>query len=131
MAACNKKTSGKGLSREKTKVCSRHFRSSDLKKSLNGRVYVKDNVVSSRFKWCPESPRKKKAPAVRFPLQSTSKTKSSTSAATCSSFIDSMNESAETVQKAYTDEPEQLDAEDAMIEKLEENMLPEDLSRNF
>jgi len=42
-----------------------------------------------------------------------------------------MNESAETVQKAYTDEPEQLDAEDAMIEKLEENMLPEDLSRNF
>ena len=40
---------------EKTKVCSRHFRSSDLKKSLNGRVYVNDNVVPSRFKWCPES----------------------------------------------------------------------------
>ena len=89
---------------EKTKVCSRHFRSSDLKKSLNGRVYVKEIVVPSRFKFCPESQRKRKAPAVRFPLQ-------------CSSFIDSRNES-ETVQKAYVDELEQ-DAEDAMIEKLE------------
>ena len=36
---------------EKTKVCSRHFRSSDLKKLLNGGVYVKDNVVPSRLKW--------------------------------------------------------------------------------
>ena len=79
-------------------------------------------MVPSRFKWCPESPRKRRAPAVRFPLQSTTKTKSSTSAATCSSFIDSMNES-ETVQKAYADELEQ----DAMSEKLEENMLSEDL----
>ena len=35
---------------EKTKVCSRHFRSSDLKKSLNGSKYLKDNVVPSRFK---------------------------------------------------------------------------------
>ena len=40
---------------EKTKVCSRHFWSSNLKKSLNGRVYVNDNVVPSRFIWCPES----------------------------------------------------------------------------
>ena len=53
------------------------------------------------------------------------KNKSSTSAATCSSIIDSMNES-ETVQKAYADELQQ-DAEDAKIEKLEENMLSEDL----
>ena len=51
MAACNKKREGKDFRMtEKTKVmCSRHFRSSDLKKSLNGRVYVKDNVVPSRF----------------------------------------------------------------------------------
>ena len=83
---------------EKSKVCSRHFRSSDLKKSLNGRVYVKDNVVPSRFKWCPESPQKRKAPAVWFRLQATTKAKPSTSTATCSS-LHSMNES-ETVQKA-------------------------------
>lgn len=116
---------------EKTKVCSRHFRSSDLKKSLNGRVYVKDNVVPSRFKWCPESPRKRKAPAIRFPLQATTKTtttKSSTSDVTCSS-LDSVNES-ETVQKASADELEQ-DAEDAMIEKLEEKMLSEDLKQKL
>ena len=86
-------------------------------------------MVPSRFKWCPESPRKRKAPEVQFPLQSTSKTKSSTSVATCSSFIDSMNES-ETVQKAYTDELEQ-DAEDVMIETLQENMLSEDLKQKL
>jgi len=40
-----------------------------------------------------------------------------------------MNES-ENVQKAYTDELEQ-DAEDAMIEKLQENMLPEDLKHRL
>ena len=88
MAACNKKREGKDFRvTEKTKVCSRHFRSSDLKKSLNGRVYVKDNVVPSRFKRCQESSRKRKAPAVRFPSQTTTKTKTtkpSTSAMTCS-----------------------------------------------
>ena len=113
---------------EKTKVCSRHFRSSDLKKSLNGRVYVKDNVVPSRFKWCPESPRKRKAPAARFPLKATTKTKPSTSTSTCSS-LDSVNES-ETVQKANVYKPEQ-DAEDAMTEKLEEKMLSEDLKQKL
>ena len=106
---------------ETTKVCSRHFRSSDLKKSLHGRVYVKDNVVPSRFKWCPESPRKRKTPAVRFPsIKATTKTKPSTSTATCSS-LDSMNES-ETVQKENAYKLEQ-DAEDAMSENLEEKML--------
>lgn len=113
---------------EKTKVCSRHFRSSDLKKSLNGRLYVKDNVVPSSIKWCPESPRKRRAPTVRFPLQATTKTKPSNSTATCSS-LDSMNES-ETVQKANAYKPEQ-DAEDAMTEKLEEKMLSEDLKQKL
>ena len=89
-----------------------------MKKSLNGRVYVKDNVVLSRFKWCPESPRKRKAKAVRFPIKATTKTKPSTSTATCCS-LDSMNES-DTVQKANVYKLEQ-EAEDAMTEKLEEN----------
>ena len=109
-------------------VCSRHFPSSDLRKSLNGRVYVKDNVVPSRFKWFPESPQKRKAPAIRSPLQATTKTKPSTSAATCSSS-DSMNES-ETVRKANADELEK-DAENAMTEKLEEKMLSEDLKQKL
>ena len=116
---------------EETKVCSPHFRSSDLKKSLNGRVYVKDNVVPSRFKWCQELPRKRKAPAIRFPSQAITKTKTtepSTNAVTCSS-LDSVNES-ETVQKANANELEQ-DAEDATIEKLEEKMLSEDLKQKL
>lgn len=112
---------------EKTKVCSRHFRSSDLKKSLNGRIYVKDNVVPSRFKWCPESPQKRKAPAARFPLQATTKRKPSTSSAACSS-LDSMNKSETGVQEANAYKLEQ-DAEDAMTEKLEEKMLSEDLKQ--
>ena len=112
---------------EKTKVCSRHFRSSDLKKSLNGRVYVKDNVVPSRFKWCPESPRKRKAPAVRFRLQATTKAKPSTS--TASSSLHSMNES-EAVQKANAYKLEQ-DTEDAMNEELDEKKLSEDLKQKL
>ena len=113
---------------EKTKVCSRHFRSSDLKKLLNGRIYVKDNVVPSRFKWCPESPRKRKAPAVQFRLQAMTKAKPSTSTATCSS-LHSMNES-ETVQKANACKLEQ-DTEDAMNEELDEKMLSEDLKQKL
>ena len=112
---------------EKTKVCSQHFRSSDLKKSLNGRVYVKDNVVPSRFKWCPESPQKRKAPAARFPLQATTKTKPSTSSAACSS-LDSMNKSETGEANAYKLEQ---DAEDVMTEKLEEKKLSEDLKQKL
>ena len=114
---------------EKTKVCSRHFWSSDLKKSLNGRIHVKDNVVPSRFKWCPESQQKRKAPAARFPLQATTKTKPSTSFAACSS-LDSMNKSETGVQEANAYKLEQ-DAEDAMTEKLEEKMLSEDLKQKL
>ena len=112
---------------EKTKVCSRHFRSSDLKKSLNGRVYVKDNAVPSRFKWCPESLRKRKAPAVRFRLQATTKAKPSTS--TASSSLHSMKES-EAVQKANAYKLEQ-DTEDAMNEELDEKKLSEDLKQKL
>ena len=112
----------------KTGVCSRHFRSSDLKKSLNGRVNVKDNVVPSRFKRCPESPRKRKAPAVRFRLQATTKAEPSTSTATYSS-LHSVNES-DAVQKANAYKLEQ-DTEDAMNEELDEKKLSEDLKQKL
>lgn len=114
---------------EKTKVCSQHFQSSDLRKSLNGRIYVEDNVVPSRFKWCPESQQKRKAPAARFPLQATTKTKPSTSSAACSS-LDSINISEAGIQEANACKLEQ-DAEDAMTEKLEEKMLSEDLKQKL
>ena len=53
---------------DKTKVCSLHFKPGDLKKSLNGRVFVQEGKIPSRFEWRPESPKKRKAPTVRQPL---------------------------------------------------------------
>ena len=58
-----------------TKVCSLHFRSKDLRKSLNGRLYVIANGVPSRFAWSVPSPRKRKAPTERTPLPSSSRAK--------------------------------------------------------
>ena len=86
-------------------------------------------MVPSRFKWCPESPQKRKVPTARFPLQATTKTKSSTSSAACSS-LDSMNKTETGIQKANAYKLEQ-DAEDGMTEKLEEKMLSEDLKQKL
>ena len=53
---------------ELTKVCSRHFKQTDLKKSLNGKkVSLKEGIVPSKFPWT-DSPRKRKAPAIHIPL---------------------------------------------------------------
>lgn len=73
--------------------------------------------------------KKRKAPAARFPLQATTKTKPSTSSAACSS-LDSMNKSETGVQEGNAYKLEQ-DAEDAMTEKLEEKMLSEDLKQKL
>lgn len=59
---------------KKNKVCSRHFRPSDLKNSFNGRVYLKGNAMPSKFKWYPESPRKWNGPAVQLPSRAMEKT---------------------------------------------------------
>ncbi len=53
---------------DKTKVCSLHFKPGDLKKSLNGRAFVHEGKIPSRFEWRLESPKKRKAPTVRQPL---------------------------------------------------------------
>ena len=53
---------------DKTKVCSLHFKSGNLKKFLNGRVFVQEGKIPSRFEWRPVSPKKRKAPTVRQPL---------------------------------------------------------------
>ena len=52
---------------EKTKVCSLHFKSTDLKKSLNGRIHPLPDAVPSKFKW-KDSPKKRKPPKERIPL---------------------------------------------------------------
>ncbi len=53
---------------DKTKICSLHFKPGDLKRSLNGRVFVHEGKIPSRFELRLESPKKRKAPTVRQPL---------------------------------------------------------------
>jgi len=53
---------------EPSKVCSLHFRPEDLRKSLNGRVYVREDAIPSKFDWSGPSPRKRKAPTKCRPL---------------------------------------------------------------
>ena len=51
---------------EGTRVCSRHFKPEDLKKSLNGRISPKPGAVPSIFAWKRSSPRKRPPPTPRF-----------------------------------------------------------------
>ena len=51
---------------EGTRVCSRHFKPEDLKKSLNGRISPKPEAVPSIFAWKRSSPRKRPPPTPRF-----------------------------------------------------------------
>ncbi|CAB4044606.1 THAP domain-containing 6, partial [Paramuricea clavata] len=53
---------------DKTKVCSLHFKPDVLKKSLNGRIFVKEGNITSKFEWKLGSPKKRKAPTARQPL---------------------------------------------------------------
>ena len=50
---------------EYSKICSRHFREGDIKKSLAGKNELRDGVVPSVFPWIRTSPRKRKEPAER------------------------------------------------------------------
>ena len=50
---------------ENTKICSRHFREGDIKKSLAGKNELRDGVVPSVFPWIRTSPQKRKNPAER------------------------------------------------------------------
>ena len=50
---------------EWTKVCSRHFRESDFRKTLTGIILLKRGSVPSIFSWNRTSPRKRKPPTCR------------------------------------------------------------------
>ena len=49
-----------------TRICSRHFRKGDIKKSLSGKNELKHGVVPSVFPWILTSPRKRKEPMERY-----------------------------------------------------------------
>ena len=44
------------------------FQSEDLRKTINGRIYIKEGGVPSKFDWSGPSPKKRKAPTERHPL---------------------------------------------------------------
>ena len=50
---------------DSTKVCSRHFRNEDLKKTLAGKICLKPGAIPSIFSWIRTSPRKRKPPTER------------------------------------------------------------------
>lgn len=50
---------------EATKVCSRHFRPGEIKKTLAGKNELRAGVVPSVFAWIRTSPRKRKDPIAR------------------------------------------------------------------
>ena len=45
---------------ERTKFFSPHFRPEDLRKSFNGRIYIREVGVPSKFDWSGPSPKKRK-----------------------------------------------------------------------
>ena len=51
---------------ESTKVCSRHFRKEDLRKTLAGKTCLQSSAVPSIFSWIRKSPRKRKPPTERY-----------------------------------------------------------------
>ena len=74
---------------ESTKVCSRHFRKEDLKKTLAGKICLKSGAVPSVFSWIRTSPRKRKPPTERYTCEPVT----SPSAAPSSSRSDASPES--------------------------------------
>ena len=52
--------------KEGTRVCSRHFKPEDLKRSLNNKVSYKPGAVPSVFAWKCSSPEKRPPPTPRF-----------------------------------------------------------------
>lgn len=97
-----------------TKVCSLHFRPSDLRKTLNGRLFVKDNAVPSIFEWHQQSPKKRKAPKQRCILRNKSSCEANMAASTSSAVVDE-----EPLQDASADRPSEVN-EDSSGESTEE-----------
>lgn len=81
-----------------TKVCSRHFKEDDMKKTLAGHVRLKPRAVPSIFTWVRTSPRKRKLPAAReFPLPPAPKSRRNLNA-TCKVHASTQTPVCETVE---------------------------------
>ena len=99
---------------EKTKVCSLHFKSTDLKKSLNGRIHPLPDAVPSKFKW-KDSPKKRKPPKERIPLSKPA-TPSTTTTTQVQVEVETSTTAPETVQ-------EELNAALERVKVLEQHLF--------
>ena len=79
--------------KEGTRVCSRHFKTEDLKRSLNNKVSPKPGAVPSIFAWKRSSPRKRPPPTTRF----TATTVANNLESEFSEVMHSVNESSKAV----------------------------------
>ena len=79
--------------KEGTRVCSRLFKTEDLKRSLNNKVSPKPGAVPSIFEWKRSSPRKRPPAAPRF----TATTVANNLESEFSEVMHSVNESSEAV----------------------------------
>jgi hypothetical protein len=89
---------------DKTKVCSLHFKPDDLKKSLNGRIFVKEGKIPSKFEWKLESPKKRKAPTFRQPLVKNTTCNNVPSTSSHADFtVNKVNDNEELLKEEVTD----------------------------
>jgi hypothetical protein len=89
---------------DKTKVCSLHFKPDDLKKSLNGRIFVKEGNIPSKFEWKLESPKKRKAPTFRQPLVKNTTCNNVPSTSSHADFtVSKVNDNEELLKEEVTD----------------------------
>jgi len=76
---------------ESTKVCSRHFRKEDLKKTLAGKICLKSGAVPSIFSWIRTSPRKRKPPTERYTCEPVASASAASSSSRSNASLESLS----------------------------------------
>ena len=76
---------------ESTKVCSRHFRKEDLKKTLTGKICLRSGAVPSIFSWICMSPRKRKPPTERYTCEPVTSASTASSSSRSNAFPESVS----------------------------------------
>lgn len=85
------------------KVCSLHFRREDIRTSINGRKYVAEGGVPSRFAWSVPSPRKRKVPTERVSLNTSVPAKKRLSTCTSEASAETVDLGAVAAETVHID----------------------------
>ena len=112
---------------EGTRVCSRHFKAEDLRKSLNGRVSPRPGAVPSIFAWKRSSPRKRAPPTPRFTATTVAKDLTSEAGEVTDSAAESCEIGTSTNMAADLAFPETAEMQNTtpkhFVEKSEKDLL--------